>query len=153
MSPSYIPLWAHGWDSCSGWRLDGRQHSLFTETAGNVFFCPHFQQTIWQRYACDDASVTVWMTLLKNCPCCWRLSPLLVLRKQVATLESSTWQGTESGFENQRGAFSQWPVKVSASIQQEKEFLSSVIPRKLILPTVWVILEEDPSPVEPQMRL
>lgn len=93
--------------------------------------------------------------IVKNvyCPSFWRLSPLLVLRKQVATLESSMWQGTESGFENQRGASSQWPVKVSASIQQEKEFLSSAITRKWILPTVWVILEEDPSPVEPQMWL
>ena len=77
MSPSYIPLWAHSWDSCSGWRLDGRQHSLLTEMAGNVFFCPHFQQTIRQRYARDDASVTVLMTLLKTallaggCLPCW----------------------------------------------------------------------------------
>lgn len=79
VSLSYIPLWAHGWDSCSGWRLDGRQYPLFTGMAGNMFFCPHFQQTIWQRYACNDVSVTILMILLKmytallagGCLPCW----------------------------------------------------------------------------------
>ena len=118
-----------------------------------------FLPTLWTN---SMAKVCMWLCvcdsfddIIKNvhCPSCWRLSPLLLLRKQLTTLESSLWQGTGSGFENHRGASSQWAVQVSASIQQDKEFLSSAITRKLILPTVWVILEEAPSPVEPQMRL
>ena len=44
------------------------------------FFCPHFEQTIWQRYTCDYVSVPALMTLLRMCtvllaggslPCCF----------------------------------------------------------------------------------
>lgn len=137
--PILSPRRLHCCGGCSGWRLDGRQHPLFTGMAGNMFFLPTLPTNSMSKVCLWWCVCDSFDDIVKNvyCPSFWRLSPLLVLRKQVATLESSMWQGTESGFENQRGASSQWPVKVSASIQQEKEFLSSAITRKWILPTVW----------------